>query len=196
MKVKRFENIWTMGLILCIGLLVVFYVAKLFFPHWIVGVAETPNIVKIGNYIDAHPIAYYLFEFFNSLIFTYLYCGACCRKYKLSYKSVIAISVAIIVLLLTARYLSDSYSPLNYTLFAILPFIVCILEKNVSNLTFASTMICYSVDIFSQEMSRKVRDITTLASCVNSATFFILLIDVLMWRVLLYLFFNNKRKEN
>ena len=45
MKIKKFNNLWAMGLILCGVLLVAFYVAKIFFPEFIVGVAEEPAIV-------------------------------------------------------------------------------------------------------------------------------------------------------
>ena len=46
MKVKRFNNLWAMGLILFGAILVAFYLAKIFFPEFIVGVAEIPAIVN------------------------------------------------------------------------------------------------------------------------------------------------------
>lgn len=51
MKVKRFNNLWAMGLILCGVLLIAFYVAKIFFPEFIIGIAETPRLVEIGTYL-------------------------------------------------------------------------------------------------------------------------------------------------
>ena len=48
MKVKKFNNLWAMGLILCGVLLVAFYLAKIFFPEFIVGVAEIPAIVNFA----------------------------------------------------------------------------------------------------------------------------------------------------
>ena len=49
MKVKRFNNLWAMGLILCGVLLIAFYVAKIFFPEFIV-----------GEFADLHPNGTYL----------------------------------------------------------------------------------------------------------------------------------------
>lgn len=79
-KIKRFNNLWTMGLILCGILLIVFYISKIFFPEWIVGVAETPEIVKFGEFVDSHWWAYYLFTFATSYIGGYVYTCACCKQ--------------------------------------------------------------------------------------------------------------------
>lgn len=56
MKIKRFNNLWAMGLILFGAILVAFYLAKIFFPEFIVGVAEIPAIVNFGNLIDGNII--------------------------------------------------------------------------------------------------------------------------------------------
>ena len=60
MKVKRFENLWTMGLIIFGCLLAILYLLKLIVPEFVVGVAEIPQIVEFGNYVDSHDWAYYL----------------------------------------------------------------------------------------------------------------------------------------
>ena len=62
MKVKRFNNLWAMGLILFGVILVAFYVAKIFFPEFIVGVAEIPEIVKFGTLIDSNIIYRSIFD--------------------------------------------------------------------------------------------------------------------------------------
>lgn len=41
MKIKRFDNIWIMGLILSGTILVVLYVVKLLFPSFIIETAQT-----------------------------------------------------------------------------------------------------------------------------------------------------------
>ena len=58
MKVKRFNNLWAMGLILCGVLLVAFYLAKIFFPEFIVCVAEIPAIVNFGEWQKVHSLFY------------------------------------------------------------------------------------------------------------------------------------------
>ena len=86
MKIKRFKNLWTMGLILCGSILILFYIAKLFFPQFIVGVAEIPDVVKFGEYIDSHVWAYHIYNVFVGFLTGYIYCAACCRKSKLNWK--------------------------------------------------------------------------------------------------------------
>ena len=72
MKVKRFNNLWAMGLILFGAILVAFYLAKIFFPEFIIAIAEIPSIVNIGNYIDSHLWLYYLV---NGNLMDTFYCG-------------------------------------------------------------------------------------------------------------------------
>ena len=62
MKVKKFNNLWAMGLILFGAILVAFYLAKIFFPEFIVGVAEIPAIVNFGNLIDGERLCKYCYS--------------------------------------------------------------------------------------------------------------------------------------
>ena len=196
MKVKRFENIWTMGLILCVGLLLAFYIIKLIFPHWIVGVAETPNIIAFGEYVDAHLWANTLFHFLFSFAICYLYVCACVRQRKLD-RWQVAIMCAFIVLSIFLKYVnSDLNVPYNYVLLVLMPFVIAWQSDILTEKTFTSTAICFSIDVLSQALSAKIRDVFALASYINSATITILLVDVVIWRVILYFYFNFKRKEN
>ena len=86
MKVKRFNNLWAMGLILCGVLLVAFYVAKIFFPQFIIGIAETPRLVEIGTSIQSNKWYLHLFNFAVGYIHGYIMCCTCCRTYKLNWK--------------------------------------------------------------------------------------------------------------
>lgn len=184
-----------MGFILFGAILVLFYIAKIFFPEFIVGVAELPAIVKFGNYVDTHLWAYYICEISTSFIGSYILCSACCRKAKLNWKSCVAILVVIAILKCTYRFAPNQYIATNYALFGFIPFIVCLLEKELSKETFISTSICTVIDILAQVISIFIRDVVIMAMYLNWATFTILLIDTWIWRILLYLFFNNKSKK-
>ena len=41
MKIKKFDNIWIMGLILCGAILVFLYMLKIFFPSFVVETAQS-----------------------------------------------------------------------------------------------------------------------------------------------------------
>ena len=194
MKVKRFKNLWAMGLLLFGAILIAFYIAKIFFPQFIIGVAELPSIVKFGNYVNSHKWANHLFNIFTSFTLNYVYFCACCRTYKLNLKQFLVLVVYIITLRLISLFAPTSYTPINYLTMVLVPFTMCLVDKNLNDKTFVSTIICFSVDIITQLLSLKIRDIVIMSTNLNPATFFILLIDALIWRVLLYLYFNYKNK--
>lgn len=195
MKVKRFDNLWAMGLILFGAILLLFYVAKIFFPEWIVGIAEIPSIVAFGNFVDSHWWASTLFTFLVSFIGGYIYACACCRQNKLSMAQLLILVGTVVFLIICQRFLPKLYSPLNYTAFIVMPFGMAIVGKQVNKENFVSTVVCYSVDIVSQTLSMAIRDIVVMSTCINSATMTILLIDTWILRILLYLFFNHKKEK-
>ena len=184
-----------MGLLLMGGMLIIFYILKLVCPQFIVGVAEIPSVVKLGNFIDSHLWAYYLFDSFIGFLSAYIYCCACCRKSKLSIKGLIIVFCSIILLKLVVTFIPQQYNNINYVVFLITPFICCLADKNISKSTLMSIILCFSIDILSQVMSMLIRDITTMTIHLNSATFYILLIDAFIWRFLLYFYFNYKVRE-
>lgn len=76
MKIKRFNNLWAMGLILFGAILVAFYLAKIFFPSFIIGIAETPRIVEIGTIIQSNKWYLHLFNIANGYLTGYiLFCA-------------------------------------------------------------------------------------------------------------------------
>lgn len=191
-KVKKFDNIWTMGLILFGAILVFFYIAKLFFPEWIIGVAETPRIVEIGEYIDSHLWAFFVFNIVIGFIYGYIYCGACCRVYKLNCKAIIVLSISIVILLIFSMFIPEHYTAINYLIFYSTPFAICLVNNIASKETYISASICFAVDLLAQILTLEIRDLTTMSTAINSASVFILMIDMLIWRILLYLYFNKK----
>ena len=68
-----------MGLLLCGIILVALYFTKLLFPKFIVGIAEIPSIVEIGNFIDSHKWLYCIVNGIISFFTMYLFTCACCK---------------------------------------------------------------------------------------------------------------------
>lgn len=181
-----------MGLILFGVLLLSFYVMKIFFPDFIVGVAETPSIVKFGNYVDNHKWAYYLFNGTTSFISLYLYVCAVCKIKKLK-----LLDCGIILFFIAISYIVEWLIPnqlftYNVALYFILVLIIGKVDKIKDYEVFYSSCICFLITAFSQSISLEIRGISTLISYPNTATYFILLIDLYIWSMLLYLFFNYK----
>lgn len=195
MKVKRFDNLWTMGLILTSAILVLFYIAKIFFPELIVGVAEIPSIVKFGNYVDSHKWAFIIFHFSVSFLGGYVYACACCKKVNLNKMQTLILAITVSFLIFTQELLPQIYAPINYVVLMLMPFLMMFFSKELSKDTFCSTVISFAIDITAQALSVVIRNIVLLSTCINSATMTILLIDGMIWRMLLYLFFNYKNKK-
>lgn len=195
MKVKRFKNLWTMGLILCGAILVLFYIAKIFFPQFIVGVAEIPSIVALGEYVDTHKWAYIIFNMGVNYIGSYILFCACCRKKYLNWKDNLILLSFVVSARLVSEFLPNHYSSYNYVALVGFPFLMCLVDKNLTKGTFISTVACFCVDILSQVMSVEIRNLFLLSTHINVATMTILLIDTWIWRILLYLFFNHKTNK-
>ena len=188
-----------MGLILFGSILIFFYIAKLFFPQFIVGVAELPGIVKFGKFVDTHIWAYHIYNIVIGFFSAYIYCCGCCRKRKFNWKESLILFGFVILLRLISIFKPEQYTSMNYVIMCISPFILCWYNKSISSKMFISTIMCFSVDIVSQILSIEIRNLIPLSTNLNIATITILLIDGWIWRTLLYLFFNdkslNERKE-
>lgn len=195
MKIKKFNNLWTMGLIICGVILVALYVIKIAFPDFIVGVAEVDGVVKFGNYVDSHLWAYYIFTFIASFFIYYFYTCACCRKKFLNWKDLIVVFVTIVILFLVQKFLPDFYLVLNVASLIVVPACVCALDKRTEAKYLYSTAVCFVIHNVAEVMSLFIRDISTKISYPNIATLTILLIDLYIWQVLLYNYYNFKEAK-
>lgn len=184
-----------MGLILFGAILIALYVAKIFFPEFIVGIAEIESVVKFGNYVDTHQWAYYLFNFATSIFTGYFYCCACCRKKGLSFVQFSILAITTIILFIIQKYLPTYYFGLNMVIMVILPTIICRLDKSLDIKYLYSTATSFTIYYLAQMLSLEIRNISIMISYPNSATYTILLIDAYIWGVLLYNFYNFKEKR-
>ena len=194
-KIKRFKNLWTMGLILCGVLLTAFYIAKIFFPKFIIGIAETPMIVKVGTAIQSNKWYLHLFNFAVGYLHGFIYCCACCKSYRLGWKGNLIFVSVLLVLRLISEFYPEHYNTMNYVSFILTPFLVCLVNKKLSKETFISTVVCFCVDLTFQVLSMLVRNLPALSTNLNIVSILVLLIDGFIWRIVLYLFFNYKIKN-
>ena len=196
MKIKKFKNLWLMGLIIFGAILIVLYFAKLVFPEFVIGVAEMPTIVKFGEYVDSHLWAYYIFTFVTSFFAYYFYCCACCRKKRLSIVDMCIVSLTIILLFIVEKFLTDYYFGINLTTLLVLPTIICKLDKENDIRFLYSTATSFTIYYFAQMLSLEIRGISTTISYPNSATYTILLTDVYICLVLLFNFYNFREVKH
>lgn len=185
MKIKRFENIWIMGLILSGAILLFLSILKLIFPSFVIETAQNEQICKIGRYIDTHKWAWYLASSILSFTLYYLSCCACCRKKRLSTKEMLIICAAILFGYAIKEILPQYYVAINNILMILLP---CIMKAEL----FPTTVVYSSVNLL-QVFTLEVRNIKSMIADYNFATLLILMIDVYIFEALLYFAFNYRK---
>lgn len=191
MKIKRFNNLWTIGLISVIAIQVLILALKFIVPEFVVGVAQIESVVKFGEYIDTHEWANLLFTFVIGFASTYFYLCACLRKRKVGIKEIIGICVYIILSIIASKFAIDYYTLIDMMLLIILPCVFIFWNKSEDKDHLMSLSITYVVHNVAQVFSLLIRDIIFLVQYPNTATFTILAIDGIIWLVILYFYFNN-----
>lgn len=195
MKIKRFQNVWTMGLILCGAMLLLFYIAKLFFTQWIIGVAELPRIVSFGNFVQSNKWYLHIFNALLGYVHAYILYSACTRKPFLSWKGNVVLISQLILLRFISEFYPTQYNSLNVAFMMLAPFFICVWEKDLNKDTFVSCTSCFGLEIGFEFLSLAVRNLMAMTNMINVATVSIMVIDVFIWRIILYLFFNYKNDQ-
>lgn len=186
MKIKKFNNLWTMGVVLSGALLLVVYIAKLFDTEWFLGIAQSENVLKVGNYISTHTWAYYAASACVSFFIYFFYCSACCRKPYLEAKELLIVAASILLCFLVQRYFPKQYTATNISMMIILPAIM--------HGSLGATAIAFTTTNIIQSITLEVRQLNTMVANYNFATLLILMIDYYIMVVLLYFLLNYKRE--
>ena len=196
MKIKKFKNQWSMGLIIFGIMLISFYLLKIINPEFVIELSEVDRVVELGEYVDSHKWAYYLFFFIISFAGGYFYLCACCRKKSLKFRDVCILIIEVVLLFVVEKYLMVYYIPINMLCMLIMPTIICNLDKCSDIKYLNSTVTCLSIHTIAQIISLEIRNLSLRISFPNSASFTVLTIDAFIWLVLLYNFYNFKEDYN
>ena len=176
-----------MGIILSLAILVLAYIAKIFYPALVIEVAQNENISKIGHYIDNNKWLYYIVSTSISMVIYFFICCACCKKKSLNKKEWLIIFIANILLNFAKEFMPSQYTALNICSMIILP---CIFKAD-----FLATTTVFTILNFVQTITLEIRGLIKFVSDYNYATLFVLLIDYYIVQVLLYFAFNFKKGE-
>lgn len=160
------------------------YVLKIFMPEQFVLSIEIKVIVDIGNYIDTHAWADYVFGILTSFATYWLYLCAVCKRWYLKWYE------CLIVLAVIGANIGLSMWDVNiYSAFSVMTFILLpLLFKS----DLKSVGICFSIHSISQVLTLSIRDITMYMTDVNSLTIHMIGMESFVWLVLFYLFNNYK----
>lgn len=195
MKVKRFNNLWAMGLVLCGIILVALYLIKILFPSFIIGLAEIPSIVSFGEFVDTNLWAYYLVNGLVSIFVAYMLCCIACLKTKLNLYQTLLCFVCTIILFIIQTFAIEIYVEFNYAIMVIVPIVCVKMDKNTNIKCLYALGSTLSTFWISQALTIKIRDISVLINYPNTATFLVLMLDTFIWLILFYLYYNYKGEK-
>ena len=166
-------------LVLSICLLCGMYILKIFFPKEFVLAIENQRIIAIGNYIDSHKWAYFIFGSVTSFITYWLYCCACSHRKYLKWYHCLEILIAIIIIRIINIFDLNIATALSISSMIFLPALTTGEIK--------TTAIVYFVHTLNQSLTLTIRNITIFLQYLNSLTTFLLAIDMYFWLILFYI---------
>lgn len=187
MKIKRFKNLWLMGLILSASILGVIYFLKICFPQFVIEVAEIDSITRIGHYIDTHKWAWHIATAILAFINYYLICCASSNRYTLKNIEYLYILATILALSLIKEFLPAQYTACNIISLILLPYILQGQFKNTLCIFISTNLL--------QTITLEIRGIISMATTLNYATIIILTIDVYILSALWYFYYNYRKGE-
>ena len=187
MKIKRFNNLWLMGLILSASILGVIYFLKICFPQFVIEVAQIDSITRIGHYIDTHKWARHIVTAILSFANYYLICCASANKYTLVKKEYLYVLATILSLSLIKEFLPNQYTACNIISLILLPYLCKGKFKNTLFIFVSANLL--------QTITLEIRDLMSMVTSVNYATVIILTIDVYILSALWYFYYNYRKGE-
>lgn len=174
-------------LILCVAFLCALYVLKMFMPEQFVISIENEVLIKIGNYIDTHAWADYLFGILTSFITYWLYLCAVCKRWYLNVGQSIIVLVTIGLSIGCTFWDINIYTAFSCVSFVLLPYLFKAKLKEVA--------IIYTIHMFAQALSLSIRNIPLYITSANTLILTIMTLDCYLWLLSFYLYHNYKEKE-
>lgn len=185
MKVKKLnKKVLKSMIILTIGTLIFFYIAKIFFPEWFILQISLPNLVKIGKIIDNNWILHEICAIITSFITYFLYICSIKHKWFINWKELIIIVCCITINHLTYEFDTDISSILSICSFLIIPLF------DLKNSKLKSICLVFSIHLLSQCLAIKIRNLPFLLTNVNYISIFLMGLESYFWLLLFY-FYNN-----
>lgn len=175
-----------------IALVVIFlaglYVLKIFFPQEFILAIENKQMIIIGNYIDSHDWARYLFGICTSFVTYSLYCCATTKRWFLKWYEYLYILIAIGLSIVVPMFSIELGTYINIFAMIILP---CLMGAELK-----SVAIVYSVHGLAQILSLSIRSLPLYMTNINALTRYMVGIECWLWLMLFYLLYNfNSKKE-
>ena len=181
------KKVLTTMVVLMSVFIVACYVLKFFFPQQFVLAIENPTLISIGEYINNHAWADYLFGITTAFITYWLYLCAVCHRWYLKWWQ------CVVVLGVIGASIGLTYLDINlYSAFSIISFIVlpALFGGDIKTLAIA-----FSIHTINQNFTLSIRNLLAYVTVFNNLNVMLLSIDMYLWLILLYFCGNYKSKK-
>lgn len=181
------KKVFTTMLSLVVGVMIVYYILKFFFPEKFLLMITSQNILRFGEFLETHKIFDKIFSILMSFVTLYLFaCGSASKTHLVWWKTLIVVGVAIFNVL-TSPYWGDFY--LHSSIVTM--FLCACLE----NSKLRQSVLIFSVHGYLQLCLLKIRGFESILPVMNKATMYALGLENLVWLVLFYIIFNFKKEK-
>ena len=167
-------------LALVVIFLVGLYILKIFIPDKFVMVIENEKLVEIGNYIDSHQWAYYLFGIVTSFITYWLYFCATIKKWYLNWWQIL-----VVFAIIGGSIGLDFYNPVFAGVFTIVAMVIVPVIFKADG---RYTLVVFGTHYLAQALTLEIRNLPIYLTSVNSMIFTLLTLEVYFWLLLFYIY--------
>lgn len=175
-------------LILNIVYIVAFYIIKFAFPDFLLLQITDPNVLKLGSFIESNAVVLEIYYCLSTFVTFYLFVCASRGSFKINWKHLIYLVVAVAINELISIYLPTLAVHTSTSLMLLLALL-------------CKGKMYYAVPAFItygylSQFLFSIRGFETIISNINVASSFILGLECWVWLFLFSLLFYLKEKKN
>ena len=173
-------------LVLVVVFLVGLYVLKIFFPEQFVMAISNPKLIEIGNYIDTHKWAFYIYGFITSSITYFLYFNACFKQWRFNWKQWLVFIVVILG--------NFGLSFVDTTLCATFSILSMLLVPLIFKADMRYTAVVFSTHYLAQSLTLSIRNLPMYFVNINSIIMALVTLEMYFWLLLFYVYPHIKKE--
>lgn len=184
MNIKIARTLLTLSIIYIIG----FYIIKFIFPDFLLLQITDPNVLNFGKFVESSPIYLEIYYSISTFLTFYLFVSASRGSFKINWKHLIYLIVAVIINELVAIFIPEL---LVHTSTSLMFLLACLCKGKLWQ-----TVISFVIHGYLSQFLFSIRGFETIIMNTNIATYLVLSLECYVWLILLALIFYLKEKKN
>lgn len=184
MNIKIAKTLLTLSIIYIVG----FYVIKFIFPDFLLLQITDPNVLNFGKFVESSPVYLEIYYCLSSFLTFYLFVCASRGSFKINWKHLIYLVVAVVINELVGIFLPKLLVQTSTSLM----FLLALLCKG----KLSYTAISFVIHGYLSQFLFSIRGFDTIMPYINIASGFVLSLECYAWLILLALVFYLKEKKD